>query len=112
MLVHIKWASHLEGIYCHETDSVLQLRQRIVSAPSIPSEHKQLVHRGLLLQDDMTLGGAGLADDSTVHIVPNEQPFKGKAMYVKTCSGATRSIPVNEHFRIEDLKEEVYCYPR
>jgi hypothetical protein len=33
-------------------------------------------------------------------------------MYVKTCGGLTRTLAVTEHFRIEDIKEEVYCYPR
>jgi hypothetical protein len=76
MMIHLKWASKLEGVYCVETDSVAQLRQRITSEPSIPPEHKQLVHKGLLLQDDMTLAGAGIVDGSTVHIIPNEQPFQ------------------------------------
>ena len=76
MMIHLKWASKLGGVYCVETDSVAQLRQRITSEPSIPPEHKQLVHKGLLLQDDMTLAGAGIVDGSTVHIIPNEQPFQ------------------------------------
>jgi len=55
----------------------------------VPIEHKQLVHKGLLLRDAMLLSEAGLDDDSTIYLVLNENPFEGKAMLVKTAASAS-----------------------
>ncbi len=44
------WEINVPQVYCHETDTVGQLKQRIVSASNVPVEHKLLVHKGLLLQ--------------------------------------------------------------
>jgi len=56
---------------------------------AVPIEHKQLVHKGLLLRDAMLLSEAGLDDDSTIYLVLNENPFEGKAMLVKTAASAS-----------------------
>lgn len=118
MLVYIKWMSSLEPVYCHESDSVGELRRRMMSAHGVPLAHKLLVHKGLLLRDGMQLAETGVEDDSTLHLVLNERPFQGKAMMVKTSAGGAaaggstlRTIYVTEHFKIEDVKEDIYAFP-
>ena len=88
MLVYIKWKASLEPVYCHETDSVGELRRRMMSAAAAPLEHKLLVHKGLRLHDDMILSDTGLEDDCTIHLVLNENPFEGKKMLVKTAASS------------------------
>ena len=88
MLVYIKWKASLEPVYCHETDSVGDLRRRMMSAAGAPLEHKLLVHKGLRLHDGMILSDTGLEDDSTIHLVLNENPFEGKKMLVKTAASS------------------------
>ena len=117
MLVYIKWKASLEPVYCHETDSVAELRRRMMSAAPAPIEHKLLVHKGLLLRDGMILTDAGIEDDCTIHLVLNENPFEGKKMLVKTAAsaggagGSIRTIYVTENFKIQDIKEDIYAFP-
>lgn len=118
MLVYVKWKTSLEPIYCHESDAVGELRRRMMTAPAVPLEHKLLVHKGLLLRDEMVLRDAGLDDDSTIYLVLNEKPFEGKEMLVKTSSGNTaggsgcvRTVYVTQDFKIQDIKEDIYAFP-
>ncbi|KAJ1492963.1 hypothetical protein T484DRAFT_1769896 [Baffinella frigidus] len=55
MLVYVRWQGSLEPLYCHEKDKVADLRRRLTAEANVPLEHKLLVHKGLLLEDDMTL---------------------------------------------------------
>jgi ubiquitin-like protein Nedd8 len=115
MLVYIKWMTTLEPVYCHETDSIGELRRRMMTAARVPLEHKLLVYQCLLLRDSMLLSETGVQDDSTIYLVLNEKPFQGKEMLVKTFavggSAAMRTIYVTENFKIQDVKEDLYAFP-
>eukprot|EP00961_Rhodomonas_salina_P103755 1395670-Rhodomonas_salina.1 len=111
MLLYIKWKLSLEPVYCHETDTVGDLRRRFMTKSDVPLEHKFLVHHGLLLQDEMTMLATGIHDGGTVHLILNGRPFKGKPMLVATSQGTIANLSVTDAFKIEDIKEEVFAYP-
>jgi ubiquitin-like protein Nedd8 len=115
MLVYIKWNASLEPVYCHASDTVSDLRSRIMTAPTVPIQHKLLVYKGLLLRDSMVLSETGVGDDDTLYLVLNENPFQGKKMLVKSCSSSAEpvihEIFVTENFKICDIKEDLYAFP-
>ena len=47
---------------------VADLRRRVSAEPDIPLEHKLLVHKGLLLEEEMTLEEGGLRAESSGYI--------------------------------------------
>ncbi|EKX38657.1 hypothetical protein GUITHDRAFT_115205 [Guillardia theta CCMP2712] len=111
MLVYIKWRENLEPLYCHETDDVKDVRRRVMTMSNVPVEHKLLVHHGLLLRDGMTLSQCGVMEDSTLFLVLNENPFKGRELFVKTTMGVKHTLFVRDDFKIEDLKDDVFAFP-
>jgi hypothetical protein len=55
MLVFIDWMGDLEELFVSRQTSAKELRDLIASAPEAPAEHKQLIFRGILLDDRMVL---------------------------------------------------------
>ena len=90
---------------------VADLRRRVSAEPDIPLEHKLLVHKGLLLEEEMTLEEGGLRADCTVHLVLNEQPFRGKKLYVISQGDRPYTLHLTDAWKVEDVKEDVYAYP-
>jgi hypothetical protein len=77
----VNWAGTLEPIRGHANSTVESIRDLILSSPA-PSCHKLLIFKGRLLDPALTLKDAGLCTGCVVHLTLNEDPEKGKAIFV------------------------------
>ena len=107
----VNWNGMLEPLELAKGCSVSQMISVLKSGKYAKDAHKFVVFKGLLLTPATTLGQAGIRDGSVLHLVLNDDPYKGKPIYVKTLSGRIRTINCGPDFYIQDLKEELSYFP-
>lgn len=70
-----------------------------------------LIFRGKLLDPAQTLADAGLVSGCVLHLTLNEAPAGGKPLHVRDSKGVLRTILCGEDYTVEDVKEEIACFP-
>jgi hypothetical protein len=108
----INWAGLLEPIDVSPYTTVEELSAIIFSASecAVP-EHKIFIYKGMLLPYDAMLQDVRIGDGSVLHLVLNDDPYQGRPLYVKCEDGELKTIYCGADFYIEDIKEELSCFP-
>ena len=91
--------------------TVAQLTSALTCAPYAKDAHKLLVFKGLLLEPSTSLAEAGLRNGCVLHLVLNENPYTGRALYIQSIRGHVRAIKCGPDFYIQDVKEELSYFP-
>ena len=56
------------------TDTVLEVKEKLVSGSSVPAAQQRLIYKGRILKDSSTLDEYAVADGQTVHLVRGAAP--------------------------------------
>jgi ubiquitin len=93
------------SIEVEEGESIEDVKAKIAEKEGIPAEQQRLIFGGQQLQDAKTLGDYDVGDDATLHLVLRLRG--GMQLFVKTLTGKTVSIEVEEGESIEDVKAKI-----
>jgi ubiquitin len=93
------------SIEVEEGESIEDVKAKIAEKEGIPPEQQRLIFGGQQLQDAKTLDDYGVGDDATLHLVLRLRG--GMQLFVKTLTGKTVSIEVEEGESIEDVKAKI-----
>lgn len=93
------------SIEVEEGESIEDVKAKIAEKEGIPPEQQRLIFGGQQLQDSKTLDDYDVGDDSTLHLVLRLRG--GMQLFVKTLTGKTVSIEVEEGESIEDVKAKI-----
>jgi len=93
------------SIEVEEGESIEDVKAKIAEKEGIPPEQQRLIFGGQQLQDSKTLDDYDVGDDATLHLVLRLRG--GMQLFVKTLTGKTVSIEVEEGESIEDVKAKI-----
>jgi ubiquitin len=93
------------SIEVEEGESIEDVKAKISEKEGIPPEQQRLIFGGQQLQDAKTLEDYDVGDDATLHLVLRLRG--GMQLFVKTLTGKTVSIEVEEGESIEDVKAKI-----
>ena len=93
------------SIEVEEGESIEDVKAKIAEKEGIPPEQQRLIFGGQQLQDAKTLHDYDVGDDATLHLVLRLRG--GMQLFVKTLTGKTVSIEVEEGESIEDVKAKI-----
>lgn len=93
------------SIEVEEGESIEEVKAKIAEKEGIPPEQQRLIFGGQQLQDSKTLDDYDVGDDATLHLVLRLRG--GMQLFVKTLTGKTVSIEVEEGESIEDVKAKI-----
>lgn len=126
----VNWNGMLEPIELPKDATVGELVSVLRSGKYAKDSHKLLVFKGLLLRTPTTIAegrlgcyfpllpllypqtdilcprvhAAGIRDGSVLHLLLNDDPYKGKPIYIKTFAGRLHTIECGPDFYIDDIK--------
>eukprot|EP00291_Cryptomonas_curvata_P002474 CAMPEP_0172181826 /NCGR_PEP_ID=MMETSP1050-20130122/18044_1 /TAXON_ID=233186 /ORGANISM="Cryptomonas curvata, Strain CCAP979/52" /LENGTH=213 /DNA_ID=CAMNT_0012855173 /DNA_START=232 /DNA_END=869 /DNA_ORIENTATION=- len=110
--IYISWSGMLEPVDVSLNTTPEELACFIDSGRDVaPPEHMQFIYKGLLLPEQEPLISSAVGNGSVLHLVLNEEPYWGRPVYVRCEDGVTRTVLCGENFYVEDIKEELSCYP-
>jgi ubiquitin len=93
------------AIEVEEGESIEDVKAKISEKEGIPAEQQRLIFGGQQLQDSKTLDDYDVGDDATLHLVLRLRG--GMQLFVKTLTGKTVAIEVEEGESIEDVKAKI-----
>eukprot|EP00537_Pseudo-nitzschia_pungens_P018479 CAMPEP_0172408014 /NCGR_PEP_ID=MMETSP1061-20121228/75635_1 /TAXON_ID=37318 /ORGANISM="Pseudo-nitzschia pungens, Strain cf. pungens" /LENGTH=344 /DNA_ID=CAMNT_0013144131 /DNA_START=43 /DNA_END=1080 /DNA_ORIENTATION=+ len=93
------------SIEVEEGESIEEVKAKIAEKEGIPPEQQRLIFGGQQLQDAKTLDDYDVGDDATLHLVLRLRG--GMQLFVKTLTGKTVSIEVEEGESIEEVKAKI-----
>mmetsp|Transcript_14392 Transcript_14392/g.49154 ORF Transcript_14392/g.49154 Transcript_14392/m.49154 type:complete len:558 (-) Transcript_14392:294-1967(-) len=112
----INWGGMLEPVELPSDTTLLEVSSSIDSAAEAQFHHKFFIYKGHLLHPGMTLTEVGMKDGGVLHLVLNDDPFRGRPIYIRSKGDSDgdekiRMILCGAEFYIEDLKEELSFLP-
>jgi ubiquitin len=93
------------SVEVEEGESIEDVKAKIAEKEGIPPEQQRLIFGGQQLQDGKTLDDYDVGDDATLHLVLRLRG--GMQLFVKTLTGKTVSVEVEEGESIEDVKAKI-----
>ncbi|VEU43009.1 unnamed protein product [Pseudo-nitzschia multistriata] len=93
------------AIEVEEGESIEEVKAKIAEKEGIPPEQQRLIFGGQQLQDQKTLDDYDVGDDATLHLVLRLRG--GMQLFVKTLTGKTVAIEVEEGESIEEVKAKI-----
>lgn len=105
----VNWNGLLEPLELPPSYTLLDLAKVLDSAQEASFFHKFFVFKGQLLHPSSTLGEAGIYDGSVLHLVLNDDPYRGRPLYIKDKKDNVKMILCGADYYIEDVKEELAC---
>lgn len=89
----------------NEGDTIETLKQKINEKEGIPTDQQRLIFSGKQMEDERTLSDYGVTNGATMHLVLRLRG--GMQLFVKTLTGKTITVDVNEGDTIETLKQKI-----
>lgn len=93
------------SIEIEEGESIEDVKAKIAEKEGIPPEQQRIIFGGQQLQDGKTVDDYNIGDDATLHLVLRLRG--GMQLFVKTLTGKTVSIEIEEGESIEDVKAKI-----
>ena len=94
-------------IDCEASDTVEQLKKKIQEKEGIPCDQQWLIFSGRRLEDSQILSDYKIQSESTVHLLLRLRGGGPLQLYLKTLTGRTLTIDVQDSDSVETLKAKV-----
>ena len=94
-------------IECEPSDTIEHLKKRIEELQGIPSDQQWLIFSGRQLEDGQTLSDYKIQAESTVHLVLRLRGGAPLQLFLKTLTGRTLTVDVQDSDSVETLKGKV-----
>jgi hypothetical protein len=109
--IFVQWQGMREPIEVSLYCTLMDLAGFVQSAPEAIPAHKFFIFRGVQLHPSFTLEQALIGDGAVLHLVLNDDPYRGRPIYIRVKDGPDdvriRMIMCGADFYIADVKEEL-----